>query len=148
MIRAGLRRLEHGDQGTRGVLILPDAVFCNTLELPWRDNRPNVSCIPCGEYDVAIRQSPRFGPVYHVKDVPGRTFIEIHSGNLAGDTAKGYRTHVEGCILLGQYFGRIEGQVAVLVSRPTVRKLMERLDGKPFRLVVEDETEEALSCGS
>lgn len=143
MTRVKLLRLAHSDQGTQGVLILPDGVFCNTMELPWRDNRPNISCIPCGEYDVEIRQSPRFGSVYQVKDVPGRSYILMHAGNLAGDTRKGYRTHVEGCILLGKYFGRLAGQLAVLSSRPTVRALMERLNGKPFRLMVEDET-----CGN
>lgn len=143
MIRIGLFRLQHGDQGTGGVLVLPGGVFCNTLELPWRENRTGRSCIPCGEYDVAVRQSPRFGPVYHVKNVPDRTWIEVHSGNLAGDIAMGYRTHVEGCILLGQYFGRIDGQLAVLSSRPTVRGLMDALDGAPFRLLVEDQV-----CGN
>lgn len=139
MVRVGLRRLAQGDQGSRGVLILPDGVFCNTLELPWRDNRPSMSCIPCGEYDVAIRQSPKFGNIYHVKNVPGRSYILLHAGNLAGDVTKGYRTHVEGCILLGKYFGQIEGQQAVLASRPTVRAFMERLESRPFRLLVEDE---------
>lgn len=143
MIRVELRRLAHSDQGTQGVLILPDGVFCCTLELPWRDNRANVSCIPCGEYDVAIRKSPRFGKVYEVKNVPGRSFILLHPGNLAGDIHRGYRTHVEGCILLGKYFGRLAGQSAVLASRPTVRAFMKNLGNKPFRLSVED----AL-CGS
>ncbi len=144
MIRVGLRRLAHSDQGTRGVLILPDGVACATLELPWRDNRPSRSCIPCGEYDVALRDSPRFGRVYHVQDVPGRTWIEFHAGNLAGDVELGYRTHSEGCILPGRYFGTIAGQLAVLASRPAMREFMERLGGEPFRLLVEDET----SCGN
>jgi hypothetical protein len=148
MVRVGLRRLRHGDQGTKGVLILPDGVFCNTMELPWRGNRPNVSCIPCGEYDVAVRESPRFGKIYEVRNVPGRSYILFHAGNFAGDVSLGYRTHVEGCILLGKYFGEIEGQQAVMVSRPVVRQLMDRLAGRPFRLLVEDETEEALWFGS
>jgi hypothetical protein len=147
MTRVGLRRLAHGEQGTKGVMILPEGVFCNTLELPWRDNRPNISCIPCGEYDVQVRQSPRFGRVYHVQHVPGRSWILAHSGSLAGDVAKGYISDVEGCILLGKYFGKLAGQLAVLVSRPTVRQFMERLEAQPFRLLVDDETQEAL-CGN
>ncbi len=139
MVRVGLRRIAHSDQGTSGVLILPDGVFCNTLELPWRGNRQGVSCIPCGEYDVAIRQSPKFGPVYQVKNVPGRTWIEIHPGNLAGNVELGFKTHVEGCILLGKYFGRISGQLAIMVSRPTVREFVEKMRQEPFRLLVEDE---------
>jgi hypothetical protein len=139
VVRVGLRRLSHGDQGTKGVLLLPGGVFCNTLELPWRDNRPNVSCIPCGEYGVAVRHSPRFGDAYEVKNVPGRSYILFHAGNLAGDTAKGYHTHVEGCILLGKYFGTLAGQEAVMVSAPTVRRFMAQMGGQPFRLLVEDE---------
>lgn len=140
MIRAGLRRLGHSDQGTRGVLLLPDGVFCNTFELPWRGNRPRRSCIPCGAYDVEIRQSPKFGRVYEVKFVPGRSYILTHSGNLAGDVDKGFLSHVEGCILLGSRWGVINRQLAILNSRPTVRRFMETMQEEPFRLLVEDET--------
>jgi hypothetical protein len=143
MIRVGLRRTAHSDQGTRGALILPEGVFCNTLELPWRENRVGRSCIPCGEYDVVVRRSPRFGDVYHVQHVPGRSWILTHSGNLAGDVDKGYLSHVEGCILLGKNFGTIAGQLAILVSRPAVREFMHRTGGDPFRLLVED-----ISCGN
>jgi hypothetical protein len=100
--------------GTQGVLILPSGVFCNTLELPWRDNIRKRSCIPLGEYDVEIRTSPKFGQVYEVKMVPDRSYILTHSGNLAGDIEKGYLSHVEGCILLGSYWGVINKQLARL----------------------------------
>jgi hypothetical protein len=143
VIRIGLRRLAHSDQGTKGVLITPEGVLCNTLELPWRDNRPSRSCIPCGEYDVELYASPRFGRAYRVRNVPGRSYILFHAGNLAGDVERGFSTHSEGCILLGRHFGTIAGQQAVLVSRPAVRDFMERLGGEPFRLLVEDEL-----CGS
>lgn len=139
MERVGLIRIAHSDQGTKGVIILPEGVFCNTLELPWRDNQTSISCIPCGEYDVAIRKSPRFGSVYHVKNVPGRSYILFHAANLAGDTAKGYKTQVEGCIAMGKYFGQLGGQLAVVVSRPTVRSFIERMGSRPFRLIVEDQ---------
>lgn len=140
MLRTALRRLRHTDQGTQGVLILPSGVFCNTLELPWRDNKQRISCIPCGEYDVAIRQSPKFGKIYEVRFVPGRSYILTHSGNLAGDVAKGFLSHVDGCILLGSRWGVINKQLAILNSRPTVRKFMTELENAPFRLLVEDET--------
>jgi len=48
--------------------------------------------------------------------VPERTDIEIHSGNFCGDKDEGYKSHVEGCIILGQKIGMLEGQVAVLSS--------------------------------
>ncbi len=139
MTRVGLIRLSTSNQGTRGVLALPSGVICNTLELPWRDNQPSISCIPAGEYRAHLRNSPRFGPTYHITDVPGRSLILIHAGNLAGDIAAGYRTHTEGCILVGKRFGTIEGQQAVLVSRPALREFMDALDGSDFTLVVMEE---------
>lgn len=123
------------DQGTEGVLTT-EGFFCKTLELPWRNNKRNVSCIPDGEYKVAIRQSPRFGTVYHVKEVTGRTYILIHSGNFAGDKSKGYKTHVNGCILLGKKHGFLGEQRAVLNSRITIRKFMNFMQYEPFTLHV------------
>jgi len=139
MERIGLRRLRTSDTGTEGVLLLPDGVFCGTLELPWRGNAPSVSCIPCGEYAAEIRDSPHFGKVYQVKDVPGRSFIEIHPGNFAGDVTRGLRSDVEGCILLGRSFGPLFGQLAILDSRSTVAALRTRLEDQPFRLRIEEE---------
>ena len=142
-IVTAIRRLRSSNMGTQGVLILPDGVFCNTLELPWRDNVRKRSCIPLGEYDVEIRTSPKFGQVYEVKMVPDRSYILTHSGNLAGDIEKGYLSHVEGCILLGSYWGVINKQLALLNSRPTVRRFMEKMNKQAFRLRMEDER-----CGS
>jgi hypothetical protein len=139
MERIGLRRFDRSDQGTKGVLLAPEGPLCNALELPWRDNAPGLSCIPCGEYVAKLRKSPRFGWTYHITDVKGRTWILTHSGNLAGDVTKGYLTDTEGCILVGRYFGTIQGQLAVLASRPALRSLMERMGGKDFILVVEDD---------
>jgi len=130
-----LCRLKRSDQGTRGMLFYGD-FNCQTLELPWRENWRSVSCIPAGEYPVKIRISPKYGQIYWVKDVPKRTFILIHSGNWAGDTTKGYRTHVNGCILLGQKRGILAGQWAVLNSRITVKRFMQRLGNEPFTLKV------------
>jgi len=136
-------RSAHSDQGTRGILVTPNGEFCKTFELPWRDNLPKLSCIPCGTYDVKARYSPKFGTCYEVQGVPGRKYILIHSGNLAGDTTKGYRSHVEGCILLGKYHGQLCQQDAVLYSGLIVREFFEMMGGKPFRLTVEDAT-----CGN
>jgi Family of unknown function (DUF5675) len=69
--------------------------FAYTLELPWRDNLPGVSCIPTGTYPVVIAWSNRFQKLMpRLIGVPGRDGILIHSGNTRADT--------EGCILLGK----------------------------------------------
>lgn len=71
-----------------------------TLELPWKDNKNGVSCIPPapGEYETfnmeLLDSSPSF-PYEHywIKDVPNRSYIKIHRGN--------YYNQIEGCILIG-----------------------------------------------
>lgn len=139
-LTAILRRSVSTDQGTEGELTIPDLGWrCFTLELPWRDNAPGISCIPCGEYDCGIVDSPKFHRVYHVRAVPGRSHVLIHPGNFAGDTSKGLRSDVAGCILLGSKLGVLCDQRAVLVSRATVRRFMGRLSDIPFQLIIAGE---------
>ena len=132
-----LFRLERGDQGTHGLFVI-GSFNCHSLELPWRDNQKNISCIPAGTYDTEIRISPTFGKVYWVKGVPNRSYILIHSGNWAGDVSKGYKTHVNGCLLLGQKFGTLLGQLAVLNSRIIVNRFMDYMQYEPFTLVIHE----------
>lgn len=66
------------------------------LELPWRDNKPRVSCIPAGHYTAFIRkaQTSKWGyDVIQLHSVPERTAIQIHRGNYARNSL--------GCILPG-----------------------------------------------
>lgn len=68
---------------------------CFTLELPWKDNRNDVSCIPAGSYRATKYWSPgKKQQVLLLHDVPGRSLVEIHSGN--------YTRQIEGCILVGK----------------------------------------------
>lgn len=66
-------------------------VTLRSLELPWRDNLNNISCIPEGTYDCEKVVSPNHGLCVLLKDVPNRTAILIHAGNFAasGDALKG-----------------------------------------------------------
>jgi hypothetical protein len=132
-----LFRLRRSDQGTEGTLVAGD-FDCRTLELPWRENRKQISCIPAGEYDVEIRLSNKYGRVYWVRRVPNRTYILIHSGNYAGDKSKGFKSHVMGCILLGKKSGFLGGQVAVLNSRVAVRQFMEHMEYESFKLKIQE----------
>ena len=137
---AVLTRGPSTDEGTFGVLAFGKQVV-NTVELPWRDNVRQISCIPPGTYECAIVQSPRFGRVYEVKNVPGRSHVLIHPANFAGDAELGWTTELQGCIALGERRGRIKNpsgkmQRAVLVSRPAVTKLMSWAAGAPFTLEV------------
>lgn len=89
-----------------------------TVEKPWKDNEPFVSCIPAGTYDMATRDSPRFGAgTWEILDVPGRSHILIHVGNTADD--------VVGCISIGtSLFPSLEG---VQSSRKAMKRLKELL---------------------
>jgi hypothetical protein len=67
---------------------------CFTLELPDKNNQRKISCIQKGTYKVVTRESEKYGDHFYLKDVPGRDYILIHSGN--------YVSHTEGCILVGR----------------------------------------------
>lgn len=132
-----LLRYESTNQGTFGYLAY-GGDFVHTLELPWRENRSNVSCIPAGRYAVRMRHSPKYGQCWHVEAVPNRSHILLHHGNYAGDKQLGFRTHSAGCILLGSRRGRINGQSAVLASRSARRKFETAMNWKPFDLEIVD----------
>jgi len=138
--RVRLIRSESTDQGTFGSLTFgPHA--CRSLELPWRDNARQISCIPTGAYRCVIVRSPRFGRVYGVLNVPGRSNVLIHSANLAGDKALGWDTQLQGCIAPCQRLGSLVNsrgrfQRAGLISRPAVTQLMNWANGEPFTLEV------------
>ena len=141
--RALLRRDTESDHGTLGVLSargLPGPL--HVIEPPWRDNRRNRSRIPSGIYEVLPHLSPRFRSCLLVADVPERSHILFHAGNVGGDVEQGWHTHTHGCLLPGMRRGRIEVrgrvQAAVLSSRTAFRHLMTWCAGTPFTLEIVD----------
>ena len=135
MLQALLQRRESTDQGTAGMFYL-DNVQMFTMELPERDNAPNISRIPEGSYKAEWDKSPKFGWCYHVRGVPNRGSILIHSGNLAGDVSLGYLSHSHGCILVANKLGTIDGQLAGLLSRPALQRLYSFTKNQPFQLII------------
>ena len=135
-----LQRLAHTDEGTLGTLTARDGFTCRAMEPPWRDNRPNRSCIIEGTYRCVWHRSPRYGEVYLVAGVPGRSHILIHPGNVGGDAELGLHTHTQGCILLGRRHGALDikgrRQRAVLLSRPTAAAFNRAMSNQPFLLEV------------
>lgn len=143
MIQGLLKRFVSDDQGTLGLLRV-GSFSCFILELPWRDNRRQVSHIPDGTYTLMPHTAPRFGQVYWFQAVPGRSEVLTHSGAFAGDKALGWLTHSAGCLLTGKYYGKFKlddgrQQRAVFVSRPTLRLLIEYLEFKPWKLEIVNE---------
>ena len=131
-----LLRLRMSGYGTEGMLVTDAGFDCKTLELPWKENQQNISCIPAGEYITKIRISPRFGKTYWVTKVPNRGYILLHSGNYAGDVSKGFKSNVKGCILLGKKHGWLSKQRAILNSRISVRAFMNHMKDEEFKLII------------
>lgn len=134
-----VKRIEDGDQGTFGVLITDHGFRCNVGELPDRDNHPMLSRIPSGEYQCELMFSPHFKRmVYHILDVPGRKNVEIHVGNWCGDTTKGFKSDVLGCMILGSHLAIMGGQKAVTNSKDTFEKFLTEMDNEGFKLIIKD----------
>lgn len=68
-------------EGTNGILMQNGLALCHTIELPWKDNQPKISCVPEGTYQLAKRYSAKFGWHLQLMNVPGRSLILIHSAN-------------------------------------------------------------------
>jgi len=67
-LTVNLVRLRKSDHGTEGILSFRH-FSCFTMELSWRDNRKNISCIPPDIYHVQIRVSPYFGRLYWISGI-------------------------------------------------------------------------------
>ena len=127
MIDVELKRFAYHPEGTLGVIDLAGESFY-TIERPWLDNAPNVSCIPLGNYDMGWRDSPRFGETWLVQEVQDRTYILIHAANFPKD--------VQGCIGLGT--GLMGDRIAVSNSRKAVARFEEITRDVEWRLIVKN----------
>jgi hypothetical protein len=92
-----IERYESSDQCTMGRMLVNGKEICNTLELPWLDNKNKVSSIPLGTYKGRVRtdggSSGKKSWRIQLDDVPGRSHIQIHLGTRP--------SQIEGCILVG-----------------------------------------------
>ena len=110
-------------------------LVCSTLELPWRDNRRNISCIPAGTYRVNYlprSASGRYRDVYHVAKVRGRSGVLFHAGNTIA--------HTRGCILPASVLARHRHSNSImgLRSRVALRRLHTATGRQNFNLKIED----------
>lgn len=143
MIRMILTRKESSHEGTFGVLE-SEALLMFTGELPWHDNKRSISCIPPGTYLCKPHISPRHGKCFWLQDVPGRSEILIHAANWMGDSALGFKSHLEGCIGIGMRFVKDAGpldQDMIQQSKLALVKLIEYTDWKAFELEIRDCTD-------
>ncbi|WP_299012785.1 DUF5675 family protein [uncultured Polaribacter sp.] len=101
-------------EGTNGTLFNSDKFLCHTIELPWRNNKRNISCILEGQYEVTPRFSKRFKHHLILKNVKSRSFILFHPANDA-------KRDLEGCIAPVTYLNGIGRGV---YSREAMQKLL------------------------
>lgn len=128
------------DLGTPGDLTT-EGFTCSVLELPWRNNIHQRSCITPGDYVCRWQFSNHFQrDIYHVLDVIGRDAIEIHSANWAGDVDKGFKAQLLGCFAPGITYGdvTIDGhtQWGILKSKVALGALEDLLSQQDFILHV------------
>jgi len=93
-----------------------------TLELSWKHNFMNISCIPMGTYSCELRTSEKYGKHLIVNDVEDRSMILIHSGN--------FNTQTRGCILVGEKLSYINSDknIDITNSKKTLAKIIELID--------------------
>ena len=77
--------------GTTGQIFDQGSLVTHSIELPWKDNLAQVSCILEGKYRIIKRYNAHFGWHFAVMDVPGRKDILMHPANNA-------RLELRGCI--------------------------------------------------
>lgn len=130
------------DKVTFGKLLLdwiPEHKDIYTIELPWLNNKNNISCIPQGLYNCSRYKHPEKGWVWRVLNVPGREKILIHSGNFASDVkllSSAHSTDTEGCILPG--LGIEEKVPMVIKSKLAMAYLYKCIGDDNFTLEVKD----------
>ena len=117
-MKMSLVRVASTTYGTFGVLLDGGLPFCLTIERPWLFNRRNVSCITMGEYVCKRVKSPKFGDTFEVCDVPGRSAILFHKGNIMEDS--------HGCIILGEMFEPLNDIPAVLSSGKAMEEFLSK----------------------
>ena len=124
-----LQRLNMIEKGTLGIMLLDGKPLFPTLELPWKDNQRNVSCVPAGVYKAVHMFSEKFQKnLFVLQGVQGRDLIEIHIGNTVIDT--------QGCILIGMQFSLSE--FAIVNSKLAFDNFMFMAPKEGFTLTIKD----------
>lgn len=101
---------------TDGFLLIDGQWFGYTLERPksinGQENLKGLTCIPKGEYKVAVTPSVLFKrDLPLIFDVPGRNGIRFHGGNIAEDS--------RGCVLVAANrvsTGKIQGSLEAALT--------------------------------
>ena len=116
--------------GTNGKILFSGCLVVYSIELPWKENLAQVSCIPEGRYELTKRWNQRFDRHLQIENVPARKHILIHPANdalheLKGCIApvsmitgpgKGIRSRVAMDVLVHLVYGAFDRQDRVFIT--------------------------------
>ena len=135
-------RTQFGKDATNGLLFIDGVFECYTLEDQYQAVKVmHETCIPEGTYDIKFRKTGGFHSKYsaryknahygmlHLQDVPGFTYILIHTGNTD--------EHTSGCLIVGETqqdldinFNGMVGSSAVAYKKMYSKVANQLLQGK------------------
>ena len=135
-------RTQFGKDATNGLLFIDGVFECYTLEDQYQAVKVmHETCIPEGTYDIKFRKTGGFHARYteryknahygmlHIQDVPGFTYILIHTGNTD--------EHTSGCLIVGETqqdldinFNGMVGSSAVAYKKMYAKVANQLLQGK------------------
>ena len=135
-------RTQFGKDATNGLLFIDGVFECYTLEDQYQAVKVmHETCIPEGTYDIKFRKTGGFHARYsaryknahygmlHLQDVPGFTYILIHTGNTD--------EHTSGCLIVGETqqdldinFNGMVGSSAVAYKKMYAKVANQLLQGK------------------
>ena len=129
--------------GTFGQLTVAARMFY-TVEKPWRNNTPNVSCIPFEHYQLRWLPTTTAVPDEYgghtwyviggtVGFDPGaakRSRVAIHVGNTSED--------IQGCIAVGQNLGVVNNRWGITSSRNAMLELLDIVGPEDAALTIRD----------
>jgi len=105
------------------------------IELPWKNNKRNISCIPAGEYSaIAVKRYSNGKYALWVQDVPNRSQIMVHTANFV--------RQLRGCLAPGKEFKDIDndGIIDVTSSQATMDEIQTHIPlGKEIAYIVVDD---------
>lgn len=118
-------------------LYIDGELFCVTVEKPWRNNEPYISCVPYGSYKLIPHVSLSKGDCF-VLNAPSlgvtpngpsqRTHCLFHVANKPSQLA--------GCIAPGRRFGVVDGEWSVVSSESAFCDLIEKLGNETHDLEI------------
>lgn len=110
--------------GTFSDVYINGELFSVAVERAWQNNLPFKSCIPEGTYKLVPHRSPKYGSCYAFEapslgvtvDGPSqRTHCLIHPANTP--------TQLAGCLAVGERFGIVKSEWAVMSSESAFQRL-------------------------